>query len=126
MRSFASEYFDNLRPPQKGAPTWEPDQVTLDQATFDRCVFNGCVLPPVSSPERMHTVKRSTLTQCRATLCTLATLALEDVTINNLKIEGGGRSNMQIVWGEVFRHVTLKGHIGTMKNKFGDRSEKIH
>jgi hypothetical protein len=78
--------------------------------TFERCLFTNCVLANTERIDRRSTVKNVTLTDCRQVGCAVGPAILEDVLVDGLDT-----SDLFIVWGALFRRVTLRNRVGSIK-----------
>jgi hypothetical protein len=87
--------------------------------SFEDCTFTNCVLADTNSPDKRSHVRNVHLTDCKAVGCSIGPAVLEDVIV-----EGLSTSDLLIVWGALFRHVTLRGRVGSIKiNQYPDIDE---
>lgn len=77
---------------------------------FTQCTFDNCGLSLTNDPQRMSRVSRVALTGCTSMNSIIGPAYLDDIEIDGLKT-----GDIMIVWGALFRHVTLKGKIGSVK-----------
>jgi len=95
-------------------PRSKPGAIHED-GEFDKCVFTGGVLSLASETEDFDAAKRCTIRRVTATRCKVRSPLIgpaifEDVTIDRLDTEGGP----VFIRGAAFKHVTLKGNIGSI------------
>ena len=83
---------------------------TIADVRFDRCVFTNCVLAQTRNPDARSLVRHVTLTECQEVGCSVGPAILDDVLVDGLST-----SDLLIVWGALFRHVTLRGRVGSIK-----------
>ncbi len=76
---------------------------------FRRCYFQGCDFSAVSHPRERTVVRNVRLIDCEERGCSINAAILENVTVDGLKTQGRLQT-----FGTVFKHVTLKGKIGTL------------
>ena len=84
------------------------------------CTFDNCEFSYTTKLKRRSIVRNVTLTECSAISSSIGPAILEDVTIDSLAV-----GDILLIWGSVFKHVTLKGKIGAVKiNKTADRIKR--
>jgi len=83
---------------------------TFADRTFERCLFTNCVLANTDRIDRRSTVTNVTLTDCRQVGCAVGPAILEDVLVDGLDT-----ADLLIVWGALFRRVTLRHRVGSIK-----------
>jgi hypothetical protein len=106
MRSFADKRFENLFDHGK--------RLSLVSMRFERCTFANCILSRTTDVERRSTVGDVHLKGCVATGCNIGPAVFE-----NCSVEGLETDNLLIIWGALFKHVTLAGDLGSIKiNQF--------
>ena len=92
----------------------------FENLQFERCVFTNCVLAQSTDPAQRSQVRNVQLTNCQAVGCSIGPALLENVVVDGL-----ATADLLIVWGALFRHVTLKGRIGSLKlNAYPDIDER--
>lgn len=78
---------------------------------FRHCTFKTIGFSKRNDPELRTTVRNVQIESCSVSrACTLNSTIFEDVTIDRLKMLSDGLS----IWGGAFKHVTMKGRIGTL------------
>jgi hypothetical protein len=82
---------------------------TFSEIDLDRVTFVGGVLGQIDDPDFGFVVRDVTATRCRANNCRVQGVRFEDVTVDGLTL-----TKMQQLGGCLFRHVTLKGKIGSI------------
>lgn len=75
-----------------------------------QCVFENCSLSRTKNPKLRSIVRNVDLADCVSINCKIGPVVLEEVTVNNLDT-----NDLLIMWGGLFKHVTLKGNIGRIK-----------
>jgi hypothetical protein len=82
----------------------------ISDLRFERCVFTNCVLADTKDPSKRSHVRNVQLADCSEVGCSVGPAILEDVLIDGLKT-----SDLFIIWGALFRHVILRGRVGSIK-----------
>jgi hypothetical protein len=77
---------------------------------FNNCIFDNCGLSLTKTVEMRSIVKNVRLTKCTSVNCGIGPAIFEEVTIDGLET-----NDLLIIWGPLFKHVTLKGKLGKMK-----------
>jgi hypothetical protein len=83
---------------------------TFEHLEFRDCFFNNCSVSRTTEVERRTVVRNISVTDCREMGCQVGPVILEDVTVHNLLI-----ADLLILWCPAFKHVTLKGRLGSIK-----------
>ena len=83
---------------------------TIQDMTFSRCVFTNSVLSQTRSLDARSHVRNVRLVKCSEVGCAIGPAILEDVVV-----EGLTTSDLLIVSGALFRHVTLRDRVGSIK-----------
>jgi hypothetical protein len=78
---------------------------------FENCEFINCLLSYNHDNKRRSSIRGVHLKNCAVQNCSVGPAIFEDCTIENLRNTG----DLLIMWGPVFRHVTLSGPIGSFK-----------
>jgi hypothetical protein len=86
------------------------DALLLENMSFESCSFTNCKLSLTKERDRRSVVRNVTLRDCAANACGVGPAILEDVEINGLST-----SDLLIIWGATFKHVTFRGVIGKIK-----------
>lgn len=86
------------------------DALLLENMSFDSCTFTNCKISLTKERDRRSVVRNVTLRNCEANACGVGPAVLEDV-----EIDGLSTSDLLIIWGATFKHVTLRGDIGKIK-----------
>jgi hypothetical protein len=108
MRSYENAEFQRLR--DRG------DHLTLEAMRFEKCAFTDCLLSLTNDISRRATLRNVHLKDCAANGCDIGPAIFEDCSIDGL-----ATNDLLIVWGALFKHVTLAGDIGKLKfNKMVD------
>ncbi len=102
MTVFSSQEFDSLFDRCSGA--------TFEDFKFERCTFNNCAISLTKEVPRRAVVRNVWLEQCTSINCGIGPAIFEDVTVDGLTT-----NDLLILWGPLFKHVTLKGKIGKIK-----------
>ena len=91
---------------------------------FKECVFNNCALSLTKSPQLRSTVRNVRILDCTSLSCDIGPAVFDNVIVAGLRT-----NDLLIVWGALFKHVTLSGNCGKLKiNKaahFVDRTAEI-
>lgn len=82
----------------------------FEDMTFNKCVFDNCALSLTMSPELRSTVRNVRLKDCMSVNCGIGPAVFENVVVDGLDT-----NDLLILWGPLFKHVTLKGKIGEIK-----------
>jgi hypothetical protein len=98
---FVDRVLGNVRDRDSGA--------TFGDLEFGRCRFHGVALSETTDPRRRSTVRRVRIRDCEAIGCTIWTPIVEEVEVDGLATVG-----TLLAWGAAFRHVTLRGAIGSV------------
>src|SRR5690349_9257772 len=102
MRIYQNERFENLFDHGK--------RLTLQSMRFGRCAFSHCILSKTKDPGTRSTVRNVSLENCIANRCNIGPAIFEDCSVNGLATD-----DLLIMWGALFKHVTLSGDIGQLK-----------
>ncbi len=94
--------------PASGRPIWYTCDSYVD-FEFRRCSFQGCGISVTRDPQKRSTFRNIRLIDCDVRGCAAETAILEDIYVERLKTH-----NLLACWGAVFKHVTLKGRIGSI------------
>lgn len=78
---------------------------------FRSCVFESCSLGVAARPKKRPTVREVTLVNCVVLGCQIGSAILEDILVDGLATTGRVPF---FVRGAAFRHVSLRGRIGSM------------
>lgn len=78
--------------------------------SFVQCDFVHCGLSVTHEIGRRTIVRNVELRDCRLNGCDVGPAILEDVSIQSLQT-----NDLLLLWGTLFRHVTLSGQIGKIK-----------
>jgi hypothetical protein len=108
-RIFEGQEFPSFRDHNWGLP-WSlprPGRI-FEDLEFRRCTFVGSSLSRTNKPKLRSTVRSVRLLDCQEIGCTLDAAIVEDVLVDGLETTG-----LLLIWGAVFKHVTLRGHIGS-------------
>lgn len=76
---------------------------------FRRCTFNDCLVSSEDA-QRRPVVRNSRFIDCEEHSCSVSNLVIEDVTVEGLRVR-----DLLIVADCAFRHVTLRGELGSLK-----------
>jgi hypothetical protein len=87
------------------------DGGTYADLIFYGCTFDNCALALNPNPEARTRINNVHLLDCVDVNSSIGPAILEDVTVNGLKVRG----DLLILWGTLFKHVTLQGHVGSVK-----------
>ena len=79
----------------------------FENFVFNNCTFDNCTLCLTKAPEFRSTVRNVRLANCVSFNSSIGPVVLEDVMVDGLKT-----NDLLIMWGPLFKHVTLKGRIG--------------
>jgi hypothetical protein len=85
-------------------------RLTLESMRFEGCTFTQCILSMTDDPSRRSTVRDVHLQDCTANKCGIGPAIFEDCSIDGLATD-----DLLIIWGALFKHVTLAGNIGNLK-----------
>jgi hypothetical protein len=108
MKAYENQTFEKLYDQDSGA--------VFENLVLGNCVFNNCALSLTKSPELRSTVRNVQLVNCVSVNCGIRSAVFENVTIDGLQT-----NDLLILWGPLFKHVTLKGKIGKIKiNRIAD------
>jgi hypothetical protein len=77
---------------------------------IDACTFDNCGLSLTNNPVQMSRVSGIRVVNSRCVNSVVGPCVVDDVVIDGLKT-----SDMLLVWGAMFRHVTLTGRIGPVR-----------
>ena len=77
---------------------------------FDSCSFTNCHISLTKERDRRSVVRGVALRNCTANACGIGPAILEEVEVDGLIT-----SDLLIIWGAIFKHVTLRGNIGKTK-----------
>jgi len=102
MRIYENERFANLFDHGKS--------LTLQAMRFERCTFTNCILSVTKHLGSRSTVQNVSLENCVANRCHIGPAIFEDCSV-----EGLATNDLLIIWGALFKHVTLSGDIGQLK-----------
>ena len=92
----------------------------FEDLQFERCVFTNCVLAQSTDPGVRSHVRNVEMTNCQAVGCSIGPALLENVVVDGLTT-----ADLLIVWGALFRRVTLQGRMGSVKvNAYPDIDER--
>jgi len=102
MTTFSSQEFDSLFDRGTGA--------TFENYVFEGCTFNNCAISLTKDVSKRAIIRNVQLKQCTAINCGIGPAILEDVNVEGLKT-----NDLLILWGPLFKRVTLSGKIGKLK-----------
>jgi hypothetical protein len=85
-------------------------QLTLQSMRFDNCIFTGCILSMTNDISRRSTVRNVHLKDCASNGCAVGPAIFEDCSVDGL-----ATNDLLIIWGALFKHVTLAGNMGKLK-----------
>ncbi len=85
-------------------------RLTLECMSFERCSFFHCLLSITKDISLRSVVRDVHLKDCEAIGCDIGPAILEDCSVDGLKTD-----DLLIIWGGLFKHVTLSGQIGEIK-----------
>ena len=94
--------------PRNGPPAWYVCE-RYENYEFRKCSFESCALSVTRDPKKRSIFRDIRLIDCQVRGCSIDTAILEDIYIERLATH-----NLLCCWGSVFKHVTLKGHIGSI------------
>lgn len=77
------------------------------ELVFNKCEFSYCNLSQTKNPFNRTTVRNILLKNCVATQSSIGCAALENVTVDGLRMNG-----LLQIWGAVFSQVRLVGKLG--------------
>ena len=97
-----SDGFRNERPGRRPARLIQGFEV-------DRCYFHDCTLSMTRYLELRTTVRNVCMNRCEVEHCGVWSAIFEDCVVDGLKTWGHLK-----IWGAVFKHVTLRGKIGSI------------
>ena len=83
---------------------------TFEDLNFERCTFNNCAISLTKDVAQRAVVRNVLLKQCTSINCGIGPAIFDDVTVDGL-----ATNDLLILWGPLFKHVTLKGKIGKLK-----------
>lgn len=102
MKSVADQRFENLFDHGK--------RLSLEFMQFERCTFANCILSRTTDVANRSTVKGVHLRQCTIGGCNVGPAVFEDCSVEGLETD-----DLLIIWGALFKHVTVAGSIGKIK-----------
>lgn len=102
MRTFSSQEFRSFFDRGTGA--------TFENLVFEHCTFDNCGLSMTKVLSKRALVRNVCLRQCAAVNCDIGPAVFENVTVDGLST-----NDLLILWGPLFRRVTLTGNIGKIK-----------
>lgn len=106
-RIFEGQEFHGFRDHNWGLPWSVPRPGRLfEDLEFRRCTFVGSSLSRTKKPKLRSTVRHVRFLDCREIGCTLDAAIIEAVLVDGLETDD------LLLWGAVFKHVTLRGRIG--------------
>ena len=82
---------------------------TIGGINFRKCHFLGSKISYYKKPQKRTVVRDVQLIQCEITGCSITGVIVENVIVDGLKTHNDFDS-----WGAVFKHVVLKGRIGSV------------
>ena len=82
---------------------------TYPDLEFQKCYFESCRISWTKDPRRRITIRNVQMVDCEQRGCALDAAIIEDVVVVGLKTDTLFRT-----LGAVYKHVTLKGKIGTL------------
>jgi hypothetical protein len=96
--------------------TWDmpAPPMRMGNAHFRCCSFDKCSLSSQRDPQKMMEIHDVRLEKCRLIECGMRRVILTDVLIEEPKIEEYDRSELLLIWGCFFKHVTLRGSTGNI------------
>jgi hypothetical protein len=83
----------------------------LKSAVFENCTFDNCLLSYNNDNKRRSHIQNVQLKSCTVVNSAVGPAIFENCTVDTLKNTG----RLFILWGPVFRHVTLSGTISQFK-----------
>lgn len=83
---------------------------TFANVEFQRCRFEHCVVSVTNNPRRRSTIRNARLIDCDIRNCSLDAALVEDVVVDGLETSG-----LCIIWGAAFKHLTMRGRLGSFK-----------
>lgn len=86
------------------------EALLLHDMHFDECTFTNSAISLTKQIGLRSILKNIELRNCQAWGCDIGPAILENVSIDGLAI-----SDLLIIWGATFNHVTLSGNIGKLK-----------
>jgi hypothetical protein len=96
----------------------------FEDIVFNNCVFDNCALSSTKSPALRTTVKKVQLVNCVSRNCDVGPAIVDEATIDGLETNA-----LLLMWGPLFKHVTIRGKIGKIKinlaSHFLDRTPEI-
>jgi hypothetical protein len=101
MRVFENQEFADFSDRNSGR--------TFANLEFRRCRFVGSFVSFAKHPRHRSTIRNVQLIKCEAIGCALEAAIVEEVLIDGLTF-----NDTLLVWGAVFKHVTLRGTIGPL------------
>lgn len=101
MKSFRSRSFDDFDDRDSAA--------VFEDMEFIRCSFTSCDLSITKKPSLRTTVRNIRIVNCEVRGCSIYPAIIEDVVVDGLRTR-----NLLFVRGPVFKHVVLKGKIGSI------------
>ena len=81
----------------------------VEGAEFRRCTFRDCLVSAEDVQSR-PTVRNTLFADCEEHSCSVSDIVIEDVTIDGLKVK-----DLLIIADCAFKHVTLRGKLGSLK-----------
>jgi hypothetical protein len=102
MRTYENAQFERLR--DRG------ERLTLESMRFENCLFTNCLLSLTNDISRRSTVRDVHLKDCASNGCDIGPAIFEDCSIDGL-----ATNDLLIIWGALFKRVTLAGNIGKLK-----------
>lgn len=87
----------------------EDSAAVFEALEFRRCQFTSSRISMTRQPRLRSTVRRIRLINCEQRGCALEAATVEDVLVDGFKTNG-----ILQAWAAVFKHVTLRGKIGSI------------
>ena len=83
---------------------------TFKDFQFESCTFDNCAISLTKDVSKRAVVRNVRMERCTAINCDIGPAVFENVTVDGLTT-----NDLLILWGPLFKHVTLKGKIGQIK-----------
>ena len=85
--------------------------LVAEDLSFTACTFDNCRLSLTNDPAQMSQVRRVRFTNCVNLCSTVGPCYLDEIEVDGFL----SPSDLTLVWGALFRHVVLRGDIGSVR-----------
>jgi hypothetical protein len=85
--------------------------LVVEDLSFHNCTFDSCRVSLTNDPARMSQVRRVSFSNCVNIVSGVGPAYLDEIDVDGFL----SPNDLTIVWGAFFRHVTLRGDIGSLK-----------